>query len=148
MGYISVPPLTSWVAYIVKLLGNGFFWVKFFPALFGALTIFIVWKTIEVLKGGLFALVTGSLAILVSVILRMNILFQPNSSDIFFWTLVYFSIIKYISTANSKWFFVTGPAVGFGILSKYNIIFLLLGLLPALNTGRFFLIEVCISVFY
>ncbi len=43
-GYISVPPVTSWIAYMIKLPGNGFFWVKFFPALFGALTIVIVWK--------------------------------------------------------------------------------------------------------
>lgn len=131
-GYISVPPLTSWVAYIIKLLGNGFFWVKFFPALFGALTLLIVWKTIEALNGGLFALVAGALAVLVSVILRINILFQPNSSDIFFWTLVYFTIIKYITTSNSKWLFTTGIAVGFGILSKYNIVFLLMGLMPAI----------------
>lgn len=131
-GYISVPPVTSWISYIIKFLGNGFFWVKFFPALFGAFTILIVWKTIEELKGNLFALILGSLAVLVSVILRINILFQPNSLDIFFWTLTYFSIIKYINTNNTKWFFVTALAVGFGILCKYNIIFLILGLLPAL----------------
>ena len=131
-GYISVPPVTSWISFIIKLLGNGFFWVKFFPALFGALTIIIVWKTIEELKGNLYALVLGSLAILVSAILRINILFQPNSLDIFFWTLTYFTLIKYVNTNNSKWIYMTALAVAFGILSKYNIIFLLAGLLPAL----------------
>ena len=38
-GYDSVPPVTSWVSVIIFQLGNGIFWVKFFPALFGALTI-------------------------------------------------------------------------------------------------------------
>lgn len=131
-GYISVPPVTSWISYIIKLLGNGFFWVKFFPALFGALTIVVVWKAIEELKGNLYALVLGPLAILVSVILRINILYQPNSFDIFFWTLVYFTIIKYINTYNSKWLYATALAFGFGFLSKYNIVFLALGLLPAI----------------
>lgn len=131
-GYISVPPVTSWISYIIKLLGNGFFWVKFFPALFGALTIVVVWKAIEELKGNLYALVLGPLAILVSVILRINILYQPNSFDIFFWTLVYFTIIKYINTYNSKWLYATELAFGFGFLSKYNIVFLALGLLPAI----------------
>ncbi len=130
-GYISLPPVTSWISYIIKLLGNGFFWVKFFPALFGALTIVVVWKTIEELKGNLFALVLGSLAVLVSVILRINILFQPNSLDVFFWSLTYYTIVKYISTNNPKWFLAMGVALGFGILSKYNIIFLAAGLLPA-----------------
>lgn len=130
-GYISVPPVTSWIACIIKLFGNGFFWVKFFPALFGALTIVITWKIIEELKGNLFALVLGSLAVLVSAILRINILFQPNSFDIFFWTLLYYTLVKYISTTNSNWLLATALTAAFGILSKYNIIFLLAGLLPA-----------------
>src|SRR5215213_1419505 len=94
-GFISVPPVTSWISYVIRLLGNGAFWVKFFPAFFGAMTIVVVWKTIEELKGELFALVLGSLAVLISVLLRINILYQPNSLDIFFWTLVYFTLIKY-----------------------------------------------------
>ena len=38
-GYLSVPPVTSWFSYIILQLGNSFFWIKFFPALFGALTL-------------------------------------------------------------------------------------------------------------
>jgi hypothetical protein len=52
--------------------------------------------------------------------------------DVFFWTLVYFTFIKYINTNNSKWLYAAGLAVAFGILSKYNIIFLVLGLIPAI----------------
>jgi hypothetical protein len=131
-GYISVPPVTSWISWIINLLGNGVFWIKFFPALFGALTLLIVWKTVEQLKGGLFALILASSAILASAILRINILYQPNSLDIFFWTLVYFTIVKYINTAHSKWLYATAIAFAFGFLSKYNIVFLFLGLLPAI----------------
>ena len=131
-GYISVPPVTSWISCVIKLLGNGVFWVKFFPALFGALTILIVWKTAEELKGGLFALVLASLAVFASAILRINILFQPNSLDIFFWSLVYFAIVKYINTSDSKWLYTTAVAFAFGFLSKYNIVFLLIGLFPAI----------------
>ena len=36
-GYLSVPPVTSWISVIIKLLGNSVFWVKFFPALFGGI---------------------------------------------------------------------------------------------------------------
>ena len=131
-GYISLPPFTSWIAYIIKLLGNGVFWVKFFPALFGALTILVVWKIIEALSGNMFALCLGAAAILFSVLVRINILFQPNSSDIFFWTLFYYIIVKYISTAHVKWLYAAGVAAGLGLLSKYNFAFLLLGLLPAI----------------
>jgi len=131
-GYISVPPVTSWISFIINLLGNSVFWVKFFPALFGALTMILIWKTVEELKGGLFALILASTALLVSPLLRINILFQPNSLDIFFWSLVYFTIIKYINTENSKWLYAAAITLAFGILSKYNIMILAAGLLPAL----------------
>lgn len=130
-GYISVPPVTSWIAYLIKLLGNGEFWVKFFPALFGALTITVVWKAIEALKGGMFALVAGATALLLSVFLRLNTLFQPNTLDVFFWTLSYFTIIKYITTERTQWLYATAIAAAFGLLSKYNIVFLFAGMLPA-----------------
>ena len=35
-GFQSVPPFTSWISYLILLLGNSVFWIKFFPALFGA----------------------------------------------------------------------------------------------------------------
>ena len=78
-GYFSVPPITSWISSIIKLLGNSVFWVKFFPALFGALTITVVWKTIEELKGNTFALILGATCVLFSALLRLNTLYQPNS---------------------------------------------------------------------
>ena len=43
-GYISVPPFTAWNSWLIKLLGGGIFWVRFFPALWGAITVALVWK--------------------------------------------------------------------------------------------------------
>lgn len=131
-GYTSVPPVTSWISWIILQLGNGVFWVKFFPALFGALTLLVVWKTIEELKGGWFALMLGAVSVVFSTLLRINTLYQPNSLDILSWTLLYFTIVKYIHSENSKWLWVAAITFAFGFLNKYNIVFLLVGLLPAL----------------
>lgn len=131
-GYISVAPFTSWVAWLIRLLGNGVFWVRFFPALFGALTLLLVWKIIGTLKGNLYAQCLGATAIVFSALARLNILFQPNSSDILCWTLFYYIAIQYISTENTKWLYWAGVVAGFGFLSKYNFAFLLMGLLPAI----------------
>lgn len=135
-GYISVPPFTSWISYLIHLLGNNVFWVKFFPALFGVGTMILICKAVEELGGGFFAFVTAGLAVLLSVILRMNMLYQPNSFDIFFWTLTYFTVVKCISTGNTRWLIVTGVSIGFGLLSKYNIAFLVCGLFPAVILTR------------
>jgi hypothetical protein len=131
-GYLSVPPVTSWISYIIMLLGNSVFWVKFFPALFGALTLLIVWKTTEVLKGNLYALVLGATCIVFSSLLRINMLYQPNSFDVLCWTGFYYVIIQYFSTEKPKWLFIGAIVFAFGFLNKYNILFLLIGLLPAL----------------
>jgi hypothetical protein len=131
-GFQSVPPVTSLISCIIKLFGNSVFWVKFFPALFGALTIVIVWKTIEELKGSLFALILGATCVLFSALLRLNFLFQPNSLDVLCWTTFYFILIKYINTENVKWLFIGSLVFSIGFLNKYNIIFLIIGILPAI----------------
>ncbi|MDR0843867.1 MAG: glycosyltransferase family 39 protein [Tannerella sp.] len=131
-GYVSVPPVTSWISYVMGLLGNSFFWIRFFPALFGALTIVVVWKTIDELKGNLFAKILGATGVLFSVLLRINLLYHPNSLDVLCWTSLYFVIIKYINTEKQNWLFVAAIVFAVGFLNKYNILFLLIGLLPAI----------------
>ncbi len=130
-GYLSVPPVTSWFSYLIFLLGNSIFWIKFFPALFGVLTLIIVWKTINTLKGNLYALVLGATCVMFSCLLRINMLYQPNSLDVLCWTAFYYVIVQYITTEDKKWFFIGAAVFAIGFLNKYNILFLLIGLLPA-----------------
>lgn len=131
-GFLSVPPVTSWIAFLIKLLGNGVFWVKFFPALFGALTIIVVWKTIEALGGNLFAAILGATGVLLSALLRLNTLFQPNSLEVLCWTSFYFVLVKYIATEKASWLYVGAIIFAIGFLNKYNFAFLALGLTPAI----------------
>jgi len=131
-GYLSVPPVNSWLAFIVKIFGNSVFWVKFFPALFGALTLVVVWKIVEELKGGLFAQILASTGILFSVLLRLNMLFQPTSLEVLLWTMLYYALIKYFKTEKVKWIYIAAVIFGIGFLNKYNIAFSVLGLIPAM----------------
>jgi len=131
-GYSSVPPVTAWISYLILLLGNSVFIIKFFPALFGVLILAIVWKTIEELKGNLFALILGSTCVTFSVLLRINTLYQPNSLEYLLWTVLFFTIVKYINSENNKWLWLASLTFALGFLNKYNITFLLLGMMPAL----------------
>lgn len=131
-GYISVPPVTSWISCIILFLGNSLFWIRFFPALFGALTLVVVWKAIDEIKGNTFALVLGATCVLFSALLRLNGLYQPNSLDALCWTTFCFILIKYANSENPKWFYIGMFIMAIGFLNKYNIVFLLMGLFPAL----------------
>ncbi|RZK81920.1 MAG: glycosyltransferase family 39 protein [Pedobacter sp.] len=131
-GYTSVPPFTSWISTIIYWLGNSVFWVKFFPALFGALTILVVWQSIKALGGNIYALILGATGVLFSVLLRLNTLYQPNTFDVLSWTAFYFVLIKYIKTSNVKWLYVGAVVFALGFLNKYNIVFMTAGLVPAI----------------
>jgi len=136
-GYLSVPPFTSWISYLIYILGNSVFWVKFFPALFGALTIVVVWKATEELNGNLFALILSATCVLFSTLLRLDALFQPNSFDVLSWTTFYLILIKYFKTENTKWLYVGALVFSIGFLNKYNIVFLVIGFLPAILLTKF-----------
>ncbi len=131
-GYLSVPPVTGVSSYIIYILGNSVFWVKFFPALFGALTLVVVWKTVEELNGSWFALILAATGVLFSVLVRINTLYQPNSLDFLIWTTLLYILLKFINTEKVKWLYIAGVVFSIGLLNKYNIAFLLLGLFPAL----------------
>lgn len=130
-GYLSVPPVTSWISFVIQLMGNSVFWIKFFPALFGALTMVVVWKAIHALQGSLFACMLGASGVLFSALLRLNTLYQPNSLDVLCWTAFYFTVIKFISTEKRQWLYTGAVVFAVGFLNKYNIAFLLMGLFPA-----------------
>lgn len=127
-GFISVPPFTSLISKLIFLLGSGLFWIRFFPALFGALTIVFTWLIVEALGGNLYAKLLAGSALLFSVLIRLNILFQPNSFDILSWTIIFYLFIRFVQSENQKWLFYLAVAVALGFYNKYNVAFLIAGL--------------------
>lgn len=126
-GYMSVPPVTAWIAMIIRLLGNGMFWVKFFPALFGAFTMFFVWKIVEVLDGRLFAKVLAAMAVFLSVLLRLNTLFQPNSFEVMAWTAAFYFLVRYLQRETVINLYVLAMVMALAFLNKYNVLFPMAG---------------------
>ena len=114
--------MTSWISFVIHALGGTVFWVKFFHAAFGAMTMVLVWKMIEKLNGSLYACLLGTLAVLISPLLRINLLYQPNSFDIFFWTLAFYILIRWIQTTENRWIYMVAIAIALGFYSKYNIL--------------------------
>ncbi|MBK8707914.1 MAG: glycosyltransferase family 39 protein [Flavobacteriales bacterium] len=131
-GYASVPPFTSWVSWLIHALGSDPFWVQFFPALFGALTIAVVWWLVRSVGGGLFAQALSATALICSGLLRLDILFQPNSMDVLAWTTVLTLLVQWVRTERPHWLFYAAVVFAVGLLNKYNIAFLGMGALAGL----------------
>jgi hypothetical protein len=130
-GYIEMPPLLAFLGYISKLLGGTIFTVHLWGGISGALTVMVVGKIVLQLKGNTTAVFFACLAFLCAGFLRMNILFQPNFLDIFFWTLSSYYIICWIDTDQKKYIYYLGVCFGFALLGKYSAAFYIISFLAA-----------------
>ena len=131
-GFMEVPPMLSVFAWLTHLLGDHFFWVKCWPSLFGALTYILTGKIILSLGGRSFAMVLAFLSFIMGAYLRVHFLFQPNFLEIFFWTLIAYSMIRFVQTQETKWLYLFGIACGLGMLSKYSVLFFITSILVGL----------------
>ena len=128
-GYISVPPFTALISKIIYFLGGGIFWIRLFPALFGTLTVIFTWLIAETAGGSKFSRILAASALVFSPLMRINILFQPNSFDILTWTIIFYLLIKFIQSEKNIWLICLSLVIAAGFYNKYNLIFLIAGLL-------------------
>src|SRR5206468_3970208 len=131
-GYMEVPPLLSLFAWLTNLFGDGLFWIKFWPSLFGSLTFILAGNIVLSLGGKSYALFLLFLPFIFGVFLRIHFLFQPNFLEVFFWTMLAYSIIRYIQTEKNKWLYIFGVSAGLGMMSKYSVAFFTVSIVAGL----------------
>lgn len=137
-GYFSVPPLIGWLAFVsTKLFGYTLFAARILPALVGGVMVYLVALIARELKGLRFAQVLAQLGLICSILfLRTFSMLQPVFLDQFFWTLALFLILRYINHQRSVHLYYFGMVLGFGLLNKYNLLFLIMALLLVLPFTR------------
>ncbi len=128
-GYATVPPFMGILAFIVKsIFGYSVFGIRFFPAVFGCLSIFMISRIIKELKGGILALVMASTAFLLSGgFLIFDTVFTPNVFEQFFWLYLTYLILKMVTDQNPKIWIWIGIVCGLAFLNKYSIAFFIGG---------------------
>jgi hypothetical protein len=131
-GFMEVPPMLSVFAWLTNLFGGGMFWIKLWPSLFGAAAFITAGKIIQSLGGRSFALFLLFLSFISGVYLRLFFLFQPNPPEVFFWTLIAYSLVRFTQTEKNKWLYVFGVSLGLGMLSKYSVAFFAISALAGL----------------
>ena len=144
LGYASVPPFISWMAYLMKgIFGFSMFSVKLLPALLSGVIVYLGAKIAKELGGDFYAQVLTVVALMCTPFgLRSFILFQPVPFDVFFWTLIYYIILKYINTDINKWLYILGVIIGIALLNKYLVLlqlFSLMAIIPFTKYRNLFL---------
>lgn len=127
-GYMTVPPLTGWIAFSMKsIFGYSVFAVRFFPAFMSAFMVLLVSSIARELGGKSFAQILAATGMVLSIIgLRTFLMFQPVHIDLLLWTLIFYLIIKYINTSSGNYLLLLGITAGVALLNKYLIALLFL----------------------
>lgn len=137
-GYLTVPPVTGFFAFLVKnIFGYSVFGIRLLPALLGVATIYILAKMIKDLGGSLLALIIAATAFLFSPgFLLLFSLFTPNAFEYFLWTTIIYLVFKLAQTENKKLWIWVGILLGISFLTKYSVLFLIAGFFMAFVMGK------------
>ncbi|OLY91406.1 Dolichyl-phosphate-mannose-protein mannosyltransferase [Cnuella takakiae] len=130
--YLENPGLIGWLASVSGWMGGSFFWIKFWPAVFGAATLLLTAGIAKELGARLFGQVVSALGIICSAYLRIHFLFQPNFLEIFCWTLAAYFLVRHINTQSNRYLYLLFAALALGLWSKYSVVFFALSIAGAL----------------
>jgi len=122
--YPDHPPLTPMLASITeRLFGVSAFWLRVWPAIAGAIMVFLAGWMAKRLGGGRYAQTLAAMAVLLSPLFLMSgTLMQTVFLDQLFWTLSVVVLVTILSGASERLFLLFGAVLGVGILAKLTIL--------------------------
>jgi len=130
---MDFPPAIAILAETVRgMLGDSLLAIRLIPAFAGSLLVALAALFARELGGGRFAQLLAGLAILGSpLFVRPGTLFQPVVLDQVAWTLALLSMARLAATDDARWWLAIGVACGLGLLAKFSIAFIGLGIFLA-----------------
>jgi len=132
-GYMEVPPMIALVAAGINALGAEVWVVRLAPTLVGVLILFLIGWQVKRLGGTPWAQALACLGYLLApAFLRGNSLFQPVSFNQLVWFVSCLLFLELIRSGDKRIWYAIGLVAGLGILTKYSIAFLYLGLLAGM----------------
>lgn len=133
-GYVDHPPLTPLLASLVyQITGDAVGLFRVLPALGGAALVILAALTARELGGGRLAQILTALAVAACpVFLATNGMFQTVTFDQLIWAAVILLFLRLLKTGDERLWLAIGVAGGVGLLTKYTIGLLAVGLVVGL----------------
>jgi 4-amino-4-deoxy-L-arabinose transferase-like glycosyltransferase len=142
-GFVAYPPLTAFVERVgMGLFGLSMVGLRLFSVIAQAAAIVVTGLMARELGGRRLAQVTAALAVALSPLpLFEGTEFQYTSFDYLWWVLCAYFVVRLLGTEDRRWWLAIGGAVGAGLMTKYTIGVLALGILCgfALTQRRYLL---------
>lgn len=130
-GYVTYPPLTAFVEHVsMVLFGLSLNGLRLFSVLAQATAIGVTGMMAAELGGGRRARLMASLAVALSPLpLFEGTEFQYTTFDYLWWVLAAYFTLRALRTENPRWWLGVGATLGYGLLTKYSIVFFIAGIL-------------------
>lgn len=137
-GYVDHPPLSIAILWINRhILGDSLYAMRFLPSVAGAVVIIMSALMVRKLGGSKFAQGLAALSIVAAPGLFGHAqLFTMNSFDVLFWSIACYVVVCLLTNDKPQLWIYFGITVGLGLLNKYSIGFLVIGLIVGLLLTR------------
>lgn len=134
-GYVAYPPVTPFFGWLsLHLFGTSLAGFRFFASLADGVVIVLAGLIARELGGGRGAQLLAACAT-IPFSLAAGALMQYVSFDYLAWVAVAYFVSRLCRSGDSRWWLAIGAAIGFGMLSKYSIPFLVAGLAVGVFTS-------------
>ena len=136
-GYVDQPPLAPAVARLASdLFGASVVGLRVFPALAGGAAVVFTGLMARELGGGRNAQVLAALVSATSPqVLAACHLLSTTAFDLFFWSAITLLVVRLLRTGEVRLWLAVGAVAGVGLMNKFNVAFLLVGLAGGLLLG-------------
>lgn len=130
-GFVAYPPFTPLVERIsMAVFGLSLTGLRLCSVLAQAVVIFVSGLMARELGGRRLAQVATALAVALSPLPIFEATeFQYSSFDFLWWVLAAYFLIRLLKSDNPRWWLAVGAVVGFGLETKYSIVFYVAGLI-------------------
>src|SRR5947208_644139 len=127
-GYVAYPPVTPFFGRIsLELFGTSLTGFRFFAAIAEAVAVVLTGLMARQLSGSRWAQLVAATAA-VPFCLAGGALMQYVSFDYLSWVLTAYFTLRLLKSDDPRWWVAIGSSIGFGMLSKYSMPFLVAGL--------------------
>ena len=129
-GYVVYPPITPFLARIsMTLFGASMIGLRLFAAMATGIAMVLTGLMAREIGGKLPAqLVAAWASATAGPAMFLGSVFQYVSFDYLWWVLAGWAAVRLLKSGDQRWWLALGAAVGLGMMTKYTMAFLLVGI--------------------
>jgi hypothetical protein len=137
-GYVDQPPLSIAILWVNRLiLGDSLYALRFLPSFAGACVVVLAALIARKLGGGKFAQGLAALSVVAAHgLIGKGTTFSMNPFDVLFWTLGGYVVVTILGSDKPRLWVLFGLIAGLGLLNKYSMGFMVIGLAGGLLLTR------------